>query len=525
MNKDQIKSRVEETKGKVKVAGVILDNEGTEAERNVKKKVVKVRVAKTHSSYRSIKLVALTGIIASLLGVPVVAWSAPVLLADSYVSADGGKGDEHGPKGGDKHSLTINARNTGFLKFGMSRSLPIGVIDTDIDKATLTVFISKVHGAGNLTIRRVIQGWTESTIPANGISPALGEVGKTFKINKDYEGRWVELDVTNFVRFWAADLSTNNGLALIVEDGSSLDATIDSKENTSTSHQALLDVVLNSRGPTGATGAKGNTGAPGTNGMNGVNGSNGADGLTVSVNGVTQVGGAITLTHADLGLGNIDNTSDAGKPVSAKTLAALDLKAALASPTFTGTPSAPTALAGTGTNQLATTAFTTDAVAEATKHGIGDSYGGGKVFYVYDGGRHGLIAATSDQNTGIPWFNGTNRLTGTTGNGVDAGTMNTTLIIATQIGDNPTGDFAAKICADASLIVNNVIYGDWYLPSKNELNLLYQQKEVVGNFGANIYWSSTESTNDKAWSQGFGGGNQEESFKSGAHHVRAVRAF
>ena len=34
-----------------------------------------------------------------------------------------------------------------------------------------------------------------------------------------------------------------------------------------------------------------------------------------------------------------------------------------------------------------------------TTHTIGDSYGGGIVFYVYDGGQHGLIAATTDQSS------------------------------------------------------------------------------------------------------------------------------
>jgi hypothetical protein len=43
------------------------------------------------------------------------------------------------------------------------------------------------------------------------------------------------------------------------------------------------------------------------------------------------------LVKADVGLGNVDNTSDANKPVSTATQTALDLKAPLASPTFTGT--------------------------------------------------------------------------------------------------------------------------------------------------------------------------------------------
>jgi hypothetical protein len=67
--------------------------------------------------------------------------------------------------------------------------------------------------------------------------------------------------------------------------------------------------------------------------------------------------GAVTLAKADVGLGSVDNTSDAGKPVSTAQQTALDLKAALASPALTGTPTAPTASPGTNTTQLATTAF------------------------------------------------------------------------------------------------------------------------------------------------------------------------
>lgn len=54
----------------------------------------------------------------------------------------------------------------------------------------------------------------------------------------------------------------------------------------------------------------------------------------VSVNGLT---GAVTLGKSDIGLDQVDNTSDANKPVSAATQTALNLKAPLASPTFTGT--------------------------------------------------------------------------------------------------------------------------------------------------------------------------------------------
>ena len=69
------------------------------------------------------------------------------------------------------------------------------------------------------------------------------------------------------------------------------------------------------------------------------------------------------ITKSDVGLANVDNTSDANKPVSTATQTALDLKAPLASPALTGTPTAPTAAAGTDTTQVATTAFVGAAVA------------------------------------------------------------------------------------------------------------------------------------------------------------------
>lgn len=69
-----------------------------------------------------------------------------------------------------------------------------------------------------------------------------------------------------------------------------------------------------------------------------------------------------SVTKADVGLGNVDNTSDASKPISTAQQAALNLKANIASPTFTGTPKSTTAAVGTNTTQIATTAFVKTAV-------------------------------------------------------------------------------------------------------------------------------------------------------------------
>jgi hypothetical protein len=164
--------------------------------------------------------------------------------------------------------------------------------------------------------------------------------------------------------------------------------------------------------------------------------------------------------------------------------------------------------------------------ANDNKHYTGESYGGGIVFYVYDNGYHGLIAATSDQSSGMQWYNGTYRWTGTTGDGLGAGSMNTAIIVAAQIADNQTGNFAAKVCADYSVTVGEITYGDWYLPSNFELNLLYLQNVVVGGFTYDYYWSSSENGIMWAAGQYFGSGQQEPNgYKNYPCKVRAIRAF
>jgi len=156
------------------------------------------------------------------------------------------------------------------------------------------------------------------------------------------------------------------------------------------------------------------------------------------------------------------------------------------------------------------------------KHAIGDSYGGGIIFYIDGTGQHGYIAATSDQSTGTQWRNGINVTTNATGAAVDTGQTNTTTIISVQ-GD--TGSYAAKICNDYVTVECGVPYDDWFLPSKDELNLLYAQKNEVGGFAYLSYWSSTEYNFDNAWYQYFGDGNQSYHNKAVSCSVRAVRAF
>jgi hypothetical protein len=100
-------------------------------------------------------------------------------------------------------------------------------------------------------------------------------------------------------------------------------------------------------------------------------------------------------------------------------------------------------------NATGTAAWTTPASSGGGTHAIGEVYGGGIVFYVWDGGAHGLIApfyTTSQMSTNpVPpiltsqiALNGT--LRGITADGLLAGKMNTTLIISNQ----GSGTYAAS---------------------------------------------------------------------------------
>jgi len=65
-------------------------------------------------------------------------------------------------------------------------------------------------------------------------------------------------------------------------------------------------------------------------------------------------------------------------------------------------------------------------------------------------------------------------------------------------------------------------YG-WRLPTKDELNILYENKDKIGGFIDANYWSSTGYGYDNAWAQQFDNGRQNFSYKFNSNSVRAVR--
>jgi hypothetical protein len=162
---------------------------------------------------------------------------------------------------------------------------------------------------------------------------------------------------------------------------------------------------------------------------------------------------------------------------------------------------------------------------KSTTLSVGDSYMGGKVAYILmssDPGynadvQHGIIAAPSDQSAGIMWWNGSSSVTGATAISLGTGNANTQTIVTSQ----GAGNYAAKLCSD--LVLGG--YSDWYLPSKDELFILYTNRLLIGGFASSSYWSSSEVSTGSAFQHGFSSGMQGSGGKGFLANVRAVRSF
>ena len=85
---------------------------------------------------------------------------------------------------------------------------------------------------------------------------------------------------------------------------------------------------------------------------------------------------------------------------------------------------------------------------------------------------------------------------------------------------------AANLADAYTATVSGVVYGDWFLPSKGELNQMYVHRTVIGGFASDGYWGSSEDAADGAWAQSFFFDGVQYGFsKASTRYVRPVRAF
>lgn len=158
---------------------------------------------------------------------------------------------------------------------------------------------------------------------------------------------------------------------------------------------------------------------------------------------------------------------------------------------------------------------------ETQKYEIGDDGpAGGNIFYINPNFKKDKWMYLESAPKKSEWKNkkwsDSKTIIGTTDSSIGAGFLNT-LRICTYTNKKNT---AVQLCR--SLTYNG--YKDWFLPSNDELNLLYINLKTngKGGFSDEIYWASTE---DQAFARviNFSDGRQGSSPKDSTFTVRAIR--
>ncbi|HTS34963.1 MAG TPA: DNRLRE domain-containing protein [Candidatus Solibacter sp.] len=184
--------------------------------------------------------------------------------ADTFVSSSTAKTNY-----GSSIILVVQPGTTSYVQFNLS-TIPAG---SQVNKATLRLFVDGVLKSGNFDVYQLNGSWNESTLTYNTPPPALGPSatgGNPISISSSALNDFLLIDITSTVQAWVNGTLQNNGIALALTGGSSGIFSFDSKESLLTGNGPELEIVLN--GPTGPQGPPGPQGIQGIQGVQGVQG-------------------------------------------------------------------------------------------------------------------------------------------------------------------------------------------------------------------------------------------------------------
>lgn len=158
---------------------------------------------------------------------------------DTYVSS-AAPSTNFGPS----ETLQVSASGTGLIWFDVVQVLPAATTPQQVVKATLQLWVNRdsPHPAGSMRVVAVQTSWQGATVVYT-TRPTYPLASSTTTALGGAVGYYLLVDVTDIVRGWVMAPATNNGLALLAADNS-ISVLFDSKENSETSHPALLDITL-----------------------------------------------------------------------------------------------------------------------------------------------------------------------------------------------------------------------------------------------------------------------------------------
>lgn len=208
-------------------------------------------------------------------------------------------------------------------------------------------------------------------------------------------------------------------------------------------------------------------------------------------------------------------------------------------------PTGGTSYSITGTNQILSVPYAlfakkAESISGAiNNHYVGELYGGGVIYYVDQTGQHGLICSMLDLTTGGSAKEWSNVITTSIGEAAQStwNGLGNSVAIVNQNGHSTS---AAKLCLDfVNADYGTGVFSDWYLPAKDQLSLLYNEKytinKIIENDGLvsttalieSFYWSSTEypNNNTDAWYYRLQYGGLATITKASGFNVRAIREF
>ena len=212
---------------------------------------------------------------------PAIAWAQQAMLTgDTQINSAATT-----TKYGASTTLNISPTNSALLQFDLTDMLPSGTTAAQVLRARLIVFPDAVTTGGTVNLYQVTSAWSEGTVTYATKPTIASSAANSLSIG--VPSSFHDFNLTTLVQGWITTPASNFGVELQASGATNI--AIDSKENTTTSHPAVLQIDLS--GPAGPAGASGATGATGPQGPAGPAGARGATGAT----GATGPAGTLTL--------------------------------------------------------------------------------------------------------------------------------------------------------------------------------------------------------------------------------------